>query len=485
MAPLARRTTAFYKSLQAVAWPGVMVCLLLAQCRQVPTAAPLAAAPAEKLNDRSITAPAGPGELPPPPGAVSAARLPAAPTVVCPDVAGPDAPPPPLTDPLRLVRNVHMTWQRDASASMSLTWTTEFSDSGRYVPRAIYAPQSAACADGRNLLAVGRTVRGIAEGTELAAWTVELRGLQPDVAYVARVGTWQDPAGTVSAPDMSELVHFRTAPRRGSRDPFTIVVAGDSRGGTQMIRKNIDRLAKIEAVAWFFTGDMTPIGNQGQWNDWFDAMRPVLLRRPLLPVQGNHEIYADLYYNQFALPAEPGLRAAYIEHAWSIDIGNVHWVGLDSNSAQKVEDQVPWLSRNLAAAQKDPNIDWTVCLMHHAPWSASAHGCTEYVRDTWGPVFDRYGVDLVVAGHDHDYERTVPIRDGKAAAPGKGTVYVVAGGFFSPGYPNGKDWWTVTSTHGDKNNYVVLQVDGARLSGTAWSGDDSERLDEWSLTQVP
>ncbi|MBI5611234.1 MAG: metallophosphoesterase family protein [Deltaproteobacteria bacterium] len=424
-----------------------------------------------------------------------AVELPEAITAACPARATNDEPAPRPSEPTWRVRNPHLTWQRDPATTVSFTWTTDAANTQSYQPRAIVAPASAACGTGERLFAVGRTTAGQGEvlvtrvggdRIPVPAWTVEVTGLQPETDYVARVGSWTEVAGKrPRLANISELLHFRTGAPKGSRAPFQVVLAGDSRGGSPEIRRQAERLAAIPAVAWFFNGDMTPRGSQDEWNDWFTAMAPILRRRPLMPVQGNHELQSELYYSQFALPVEPGLAAQLTEHAWSLDLGNVHFVGLDSNTGEGIARQVPWLRGNLAKAQADPQIDYTICMMHHAPWSASAHGSHEGIQATWGPLFDQYGVDLVFSGHDHNYERTIALQGGKAAPPGQGVVYVVAGGFFAPGYPNGHEWFTATSTHGDQHNYVVLNVTDQALTLAAYSGDGGRVLDQFTLPRPP
>ena len=186
---------------------------------------------------------------------------------------------------------------------------------------------------------------------------------------------------------------------------------------------------------------------------------------------------------EFALPRAEALDEAYKEHAWSFDYANVHFVGLDSNSERAVKDLVGWLDADLGAASADPETDWIVVMFHHAAYSASSHGPTSYVRERWVPLFEKHGVDLAVAGHDHNYERTKPIRGGKVVEAGQGVVYVVAGAFYSPGYGNGNEWWTAVSHHGDKGNYVVIEVEAKTLSLIAYSGDGQEILDELNITK--
>jgi hypothetical protein len=66
---------------------------------------------------------------------------------------------------------------------------------------------------------------------------------------------------------------------------------------------------------------------------------------------------------------------------------------------------------------------------------------------------------------------------------GAGVVYVVAGGFGSPGYSNGTSWWTVTSTHGDVGNYVVTEFKGKSVTLTAYDITGKQVLDTFTLTK--
>ncbi|MBI5608333.1 MAG: metallophosphoesterase, partial [Deltaproteobacteria bacterium] len=306
-----------------------------------------------------------------------------------------------------------------------------------------------------------------------------------DTDYVARAGTWQSldgPSGQISGADLSPPVHFRTAPPPGASTPMHFVLAGDSRSGLPSIAANMPYFSKIPALAWFFNGDMNPSGTQDEWNDWFSTMQPILYDRPLMPVQGNHEIFSDYYYAQFALPVMPGLPAAYHEHAWALTIGNAHCVGLDANSDQAVADQVPWLEADLQAASTNPGVEWIVATMHHSAYSACpVHGSTARLQQYWVPVFEKYGVDLVFSGHDHDYERTVPILGNKPAAPGQGVQYVVVGAFFAPPYAAGTDWWTVVSLSGTEGNLATLTITGKLATIKAFTGDGSKLIDEFSL----
>jgi hypothetical protein len=405
-----------------------------------------------------------------------------------------------VTTPTLMPRSIHASWQNDPGTTLTFVWTTTESQDESYVPRVWIATvdEYAALSDKRVLplddthvfegesATYLESLFGIPTSDELfIVHQVEVTGLSPSSSYVYKVGSWEgsDPEGLLIAPNLSDARVMRTGPARGSREKFAFVMAGDSRGGTQEILQHIERLADIDVVGWFYNGDMTDGGTQLEWDSWFSAMAPLLERRPLMSVQGNHEIFADLYYMQMAMPLAPELDAEVREHAWSLTIGNVHIIGLDSNTQEMTKAQVPWLDAELARAKADPNVDWVVTMCHHPPYSASNHGSTDRLQEHFVPVFEKHGLDLSFSGHDHNYERTFPIRGEQKVAEGEGVTYVVAGAFFSPPYSNGTDWWTATSAHGNKRNYVVVEVEGKKLTFTAYSGDGNSVLDQHTLTK--
>ena len=411
-----------------------------------------------------------------------------------------------VADMTRIPTSIHMTWQRDPATTLTFQWATADTDTEGYIPRLWLVPKaevdqnSGAMAYRDAWVTEGsgvsyqNTLNGIPieEGT-FVVWTVEATGLDPETEYVYRLGTWDSfdrASGEFVQASLSESETIRTGKPRGSETAFKFVMAGDSRGGMDRIRTHIDRLTSYEADMWFFNGDMTNGGTQGEWTDWWDAMQPLLRTRVLMPVQGNHEIFADLYYVQMALPqAGDELSEELKEHAWSVDYGNVHFIGLDSNSTELVEEQMAWLEVDLAAAEADEGTDWIIVMFHHTVYSASNHGPTKRVQKNWVPIFEDYGVDLVFTGHDHNYERTVPIREDKEVDADSGVVYVVAGGFFAPAYSNGNEWWTAKSVHGNVGNWVRIEVEGKTLKAVAYpveggpGVEGSEPLDTFELTK--
>ena len=170
----------------------------------------------------------------------------------------------------------------------------------------------------------------------------------------------------------------------------------------------LDTLQSIGAIA--ILGDNAyPSGDPAMLDDTvFGPFGPLLDRgTELLAILGNHDVKDGNAEGQVAALGMPG-------RWWARHNGDVLIVGLDSNL---VDDptQLAWLEDVLSAATEP----WRIVMLHHPPYSAGYQGSSEDVRDTFTRLFERYGVQLVLSGHDHDYQRSTPIN---------GVTYVVSGG---------------------------------------------------------
>jgi hypothetical protein len=383
--------------------------------------------------------------------------------------------------------NVHATWQASPESTLTFTWLT-LPQSG-YAPKVQLAPcDQASPSDAgvqlpsapENLFAGAGAAYAAGVGDRIA-WTVEATDLAADTEYCYRVGTWDyydQAAQRLVGPRLGPVRRARTAPPRGSLAPFAFGVAGDTQGATADLSEHAAEIAASGVLFWLLTGDQTTNSSQGAWDDWFAAIAPMLDGAVGMAVPGNHEVSYGTFYGQFALPIEPDLAPELAERAWSIDVGNVHIVGLDSNISD-YESIAAWLEADLAATDADPAIDWRIVIHHHPAYSASTHGCTPRVLEHWAPLYDAHGVDLVFSGHDHDYERTYRIADGFYAPLGEGVTYVVAGGFFASLYGAGTEWWTAYSETTDV--YVVVTVEGYALHLVAYDPNDETVIDSVSL----
>lgn len=204
-------------------------------------------------------------------------------------------------------------------------------------------------------------------------------------------------------------------------------------------------IADQEVDAVLHAGDIAYAeGDPTRWDAWFEQVEGVAASRPWLPALGNHETYYFVPIQAFVpLYGQPNpefeaARARFSlpndEVFWSWDVGPVHVVAIDTFWTDLTEQspEAAWLATDLAEAADAP---WTVVVFHDPPFSSGAnHGSNEALRAVLAPIFEANGVDLVVNGHDHTYERTWPLEGDSPVATaspfvrGAGPVYVVSGG---------------------------------------------------------
>jgi 3',5'-cyclic AMP phosphodiesterase CpdA len=138
-----------------------------------------------------------------------------------------------------------------------------------------------------------------------------------------------------------------------------------------------------------------------------DPLEPILSRGVKLhAVLGNHDVDRGLGDE---VARRLGMPARWYERRF----GGLQLIALDSTRIDD-PDQKSWLIETLSR----DHPAFRIVALHHPPYSAGWHGSSRHVRRVLGPVFRRYGVGLVLAGHEHDYQRSEPI---------KGTVYVISG----------------------------------------------------------
>jgi 3',5'-cyclic AMP phosphodiesterase CpdA len=247
---------------------------------------------------------------------------------------------------------------------------------------------------------------------------------------------------------------FRTAPV-GDDSRFSFAVVGDSGSGGKGQLAVAALLERLRPDLVLHTGDVVyPAGQERHYDRRFFApYRNLIKTVPLFPVLGNHDVRKGngaAFLENFHPPlGSPGSTKRY----YSFDWGNTHFVALDSelyhgDRGSNPEEQRDFLERDLATTRKR----WTVAFLHRSPYGSSRHGGDEKVREDLEPLFVKHGVDLIFSGHDHVYERTVPIT---------GVTYVVSGGGGRRLYPAGNGELTASSV--SAHHAVVVRVSGSRL----------------------
>jgi hypothetical protein len=237
-----------------------------------------------------------------------------------------------------------------------------------------------------------------------------------------------------------------------------------------------------DAAFMLFAGDLiNRADNDAEWGEWFDMDAHRLAETPSLMTPGNHEymkpqgstpqMLAPQWRLQFTLP-ENGPSDMLTETVYRVDYQGVRIISLDADmideDPQAARDQVAWLERQLA----DNPSRWTVVFLHYPLYSTARGRSGEELRAVLQPLFDRYHVDLVLAGHDHTYGRGRP--------HDQGPVYMVSN-VGPKQYPLGDLNWTERKASGVQ---VFQQVEAAgdRLTVRAFTMDgalyDAFQLDK-------
>ena len=300
--------------------------------------------------------------------------------------------------PTPLPDRVVLSWSGDPTSSIDVTWRTDTTvdDTVAEFARADILVGNLRSGDVPHSSCVeGSKQQFSCDLGTCHIHSAHLQGLEPATMYAYRVGNGQM---------WSEWFQFRTASK--SDDPFTFVYFGDAQNALRSMWSRVIREANQHAPRAAFmlhAGDLVNRANRdADWGEWFGAGAWLNGMIPVVATPGNHE-YDDglsLHWRpQFAFPLNgpSGLE----ETVYWIDYQAARIISLNSNEC--VERQIDWLISVLSDQQR-PN--WTIATFHHPIFSGARGRDNERLRSVWRPVLEKYGVDLVLQGHDHTYARS-------------------------------------------------------------------------------
>ncbi|HMA38345.1 MAG TPA: metallophosphoesterase, partial [Chloroflexia bacterium] len=313
------------------------------------------------------------------------------------------------------------------------------------------------------------------EATRGTDHVLRLTGLRPGTGYSYILLA----DGGALAPDAV----FHTAPPPGAATPFRFLVWGDSGCGCPPQLAVAAQMAQTHPDLLLHTGDMIYENGEAALYDprFFSPYSPTLATAPIYPAVGNHDDLTnqgDPWLQTFFLPGDPGTHTT---RYYAFNYGNAHFIALDSEEAfDPTSAQYSWLLADLASPAAQ-TATWRFAFFHQPPYSSGyGHGSSYMLRETWSPLFERYGVDVVFSGHEHNYERTTPRRDYTAVGGTHPVVYIVTGGGGQQLYNVGHQSWTA---YADMiYHFVQVQVDGPRLTLEAISAD-GQVVDQLALNR--
>lgn len=369
-----------------------------------------------------------------------------------------------------------------------------------------------------------------------------LKNLQSDTRYFYSVGT---AAYTIKG---SYRNTFSTAPLATTTRKIRIGVIGDA--GTGDVNQKRSRNRYLESLPKGTEPDLAimlgdnayPLGTDKDYQGGFFSIYNdnLLDNHPVFSVPGNHE-YAGVagvsdiaYYNIFSLPksAECGGVPSGTESYYSFDYGNIHFIMLNSygyDGGKLLYDtlgqQALWLKKDLTANMGKSK--WTIVSLHHPPYSNGSHysdgeGDLAAIRERVTPILERFGVDMVLAGHSHGFERSYPIKGhtGKSSSfipqlppngnlisasnaqydgsnnscpymlidttAAHGTIYIVAGAAGQLGGGNNPKWplfayRTYSATPGTECGILSLEIQENRIDGKYIGSNTGSILDKFTV----
>ena len=362
----------------------------------------------------------------------------------------------------------------------------------------------------------------VSDATETTEHSVTLTGLQPATRYFYAIGTATD---RLAGGD--ETHFFRTSPAVGIEVPvhFWIIgdagTAGDGSRRAESVRDAYLRssFGATGSDGWLMLGDNAYyVGTDAEYQRAVFDTYPELLRNTVLwPTLGNHDWYTESgapYYSIFDLPTagQSGGTPSGTEHYYSFDYANIHFVCLDSQDSSRLpgSPMLTWLESDLASTTQK----WIIAFWHHPPYSKGSHDSDLEVelvemRQHALPILEAGGVDLVLGGHSHCYERSIlvdghygtsdtlaaPMKKdagdgresgdgayGKDPVPHAGTIYSVIGssGQISGGALNHPVMVTSLSILGS----AVLDVHGDRLDMRFLDATGAV-IDHYTISKAP
>jgi hypothetical protein len=258
--------------------------------------------------------------------------------------------------------------------------------------------------DGQLVLSAKAELETAAGADGPATLVTRVSGLSPSTDYCYALRGFTERAG------------FRSAPAAGTGESVRFIALGDSGAGNSDQRSVMNQMRTVPFDLMLHLGDLAyDDGRPGELDaKYFRIYAPISRSFPAYVVAGNHDYGTDdamPLRQAFVLPQNGGESGR--ERWYSFDRGDVHFVALDTERIGA--EQAAWLDQDLQANQ----LPWKVVIGHRPPFSSGEHGGDAEFQRLFVPIIRSHGVDLVLSGHEHDYERFHPI---------DGVTYVVSGG---------------------------------------------------------
>ncbi len=329
---------------------------------------------------------------------------------------------------------LHLT--EDAAHSFALNWRTDQSIDKAYVEVAkeTHGPDLRLEENHKRIMAntqffENENKRDKEPLVKAAYHSVTVEGLDSGATYVYRVGDGSDDDTT-----WSEWFQIETL-EENDNTPFSFIYFGDAQNDvksmwSRVIRKSYKMVPDVDFM--LHAGDLINHSESNrEWGEWFYAGSYIHATVPSIMTPGNHEyrnnVLSALWRPQFNLPKNGPFKEVK-ETSYALDYGNMKLISFDAkyfkDHSKLRAAQVHWLDSVLASNTNK----WTTLFMHYPIYSTAKGRDNTSLREELKPLIDKYGVDLVLQGHDHTYARGYASNEaeGKTVVQDAGTVYAVS-----------------------------------------------------------
>ena len=331
----------------------------------------------------------------------------------------------PSKDPDRII----LTFNGDPSTKRAVTWRTDSTVKKAKAQIAIAGVNSKFARQATDYIATTQEFDlGLYKSNNsliVNYHSVIFENLKPNTLYAYRVGDDEN---------WSEWIQFKTANDKYSKTQF--VYFGDAQNDILSHWSRVIRMAYQTAPNASFVihaGDLVDTAHRDyEWAQWFKAGGFIHSQWTAIPVVGNHEFQringlspkrlSVQWRPQFTLPVEESLHKKLHETVYTVEYQDVLILVL--NSTDFLEKQTAYIEEKLSKS----DAKWKIVTCHHSVFSPAKGRDFEFARKNWKPLFDKYGVDLVLNGHDHTYSRGhVPVKSQDENKSGNfNTLYITS-----------------------------------------------------------
>lgn len=327
--------------------------------------------------------------------------------------------------------------------------------------------------------AVGRrdTVSYDGHTSVFHSYRVRLPDLTPGGSYMYRVGSEES--------GWSEWIQF-DLPADEPDSRLTFIYLGDPQNDlrSQWSRAIREAYATApEADFILYAGDLVNKGyNDDEWRDWYDAGSFIHRMVPSILTPGNHEftnvVLTPLWRSHFTLPENGPSDAEALKGAcYFVDYPDLRVISLDGEQIDEDPQMRLAMVRWLDDVLKNNPKQWVIMTMHYPFYSTKPDRSNPKLKAAFKPLVDKYGVDLILQGHDHGYGRGM-LDQTENGPVDRGTMYVVS--VSGPKmYEVGQEKW-MQARGENVQLYQVISIRGNQLDYTSYSVDGQE-FDKFSL----